>query len=151
VRAEPRARVGPDGLEPLGRGRLSPAILGPNRSRSDRSGEATTLRTDTTGGSAPVGAVLTAGAVVIVVASTGLHVSGSVDVGPASPTVSFACDHDERGAGEGLPVGGAGGLEGATVRTAWTPTGTGDDGAGGPEPSEVVGEDSYVIGSYTAP
>jgi FlaG/FlaF family flagellin (archaellin) len=173
-----------------------------------------TLRTDTTGASAPIGVILMVGAVVIVAASTSLYVSGSADVEPASPTVSFAYDHDERGAapdvlrishvegdvlradrviliasepvdlggpdtepkapyattgekltegtdqtgvgdewgaGEEILVGGAGDLGGVTVRIVWNPTEIDKDGAGGLEPSEVVGEDSYVIGSYTVP
>lgn len=38
-----------------------------------------------------------------------------------------------------------------TVRIVWTPTEIDEDGAGGLEPGETVGEDSSVIGSYTVP
>jgi hypothetical protein len=78
----------------------------------------TTRRTDTTGASAPTGVTPTVGVVVIVAASTSRHVSGSADVGPASPTGSFACDHDERGAApDVLRIDH---VEGDVLRAGWS-------------------------------
>ena len=52
-------------------------------------------------------------------------------------------------AGESIHLSRDGELEGVTIRLVWNPVEVDKDGAGGRDPSEVVGEDSYVLLRFT--
>jgi flagellin-like protein len=52
-------------------------------------------------------------------------------------------------AGETIKLGGVGDLSGITIRIVWNPTEVKKDGAGGREPSEVIGENAAVIWEHT--
>jgi len=51
--------------------------------------------------------------------------------------------------GESIRFGANGDLEGVTIRLVWNPTEVDKDGAGGREPSELVGEDAHVLLRFT--
>jgi hypothetical protein len=52
-------------------------------------------------------------------------------------------------AGEPILLGANGDLEGVTIRLVWNPIEVDKDGAGGTEPSEVIGESSHVLLRFT--
>lgn len=52
-------------------------------------------------------------------------------------------------AGESILFGANGDLEAVTVRLVWNPIEVHKDGAGGTEPSDVIGENSHVLLKFT--